>query len=848
MRRLLAFISIVVFTGNLFGQVTTWSLDDISYANPKAFVIRGIQVKGAIRTDVHAIKIISGLAVDEKIMVPGDDISKAVKNLWDQELFADVYITAEKVQGDDIFLVIHVKEKPRLHKFRFVGEPRARIKNDLREKIKLVKGQILTNHRVAQVENTVRDYYVDKGFRDAKVWIDQSKSDSLPDQAAIVHIHINIGERVRIQDINFAGNTNMKDGKLRRQFKDTKRARWWNVFSVSKFIRPQYSADLKNIPVKYSEEGFRDARITYDTIYDVSSDRMNIDVTIDEGRQYYFGDIEFVGNTKRKSSDLRRVLGIKSGDVYNQKLLETRLYANPNGTDVSSLYLDEGYLFFSVDAVEKRVVGDSIDLEIRIYEGRPARIDRVIVNGNTKTNDKVIMRALRTQPGNLFKRSDLLRSQQELIAMGYFDQQQLGVVPIPNPENGTVDIEYTVVEKPSDQIELSAGWGGNRVVGTLGLSFNNFSTKNVFKKGAWRPLPAGDGQRLSIRAQSTGTWFQSYNLSFTEPWLGGKKPNSFTMSAYHSFYSENGQTKRIRDANGKLVRDENGNTILNPNRAAFKTYGVALSLGRRLKIPDDYFTLNNQVNYQYFVLENSSSQFIFSDGFANNLNFATILQRSSIFDPIFPESGTKISLTCQVTPPYSLFRSKDTDYASMAPQEKYNLLEYHKWKLNSQWFLGLAKNLVLNTKIGYGYLGSYNKELGTAPFERFYLGGDGLTNFQLDGREIIALRGYNNGALSPSTGAAFVSKYTMELRYKVTGNPAATIFGVGFLEAGNSVIDFRNFKPFEVRRSAGFGVRIFMPMFGLLGLDWGYPLDLLPGQTKRSGQVHFTIGGNINGW
>lgn len=847
MRRLLFICGLLISMVSAQGQfLTRWTLDDIDYANPRKFEIGGITVSGTTRTDRQAIRIISGLTVGEEIMVPGEQISEAIKNLWKQELFSDVSISATKILGDKLFLDIHVEERPRLSKFRFTGRLKKGEVDDIRDKIKLVRGQVMTAHRLEVIKNKSTEFFVDKGYLNAQTTVTEDVDDS-SSNVVIVTIHIDKGQRVKINDIIFHGNNSLTSGKLWRQMKDTKRKIWYNILTSSKIIDEQYVQDKENIIKKYNEAGFRDARIVKDSIYKVSNELANIEITIDEGSKYYIRNIEFVGNTKYKAKDLHKIINIKKGDIYNQKTLDTKLFADPNGRDVSSLYLDNGYLFFSVDAKEKLVENDSIDLEIQIYEGKQATINEVRVIGNTKTNDHVIMREIRTKPGNLFRRSDIIRTQRELIATGYFDQQQLGVNPIPNPESGTVDIEYTVVEKPSDQIQLSAGWGGNRIVGTLGLTFNNFSARSIFKKGSWRPLPSGDGQRLSLQAQSTGTYYQSYNFSFTEPWLGGRKPNSLTVSIYHSLYSQNGQSKYLKDNNGKYIKDDSGEKIINPTRAYFKTYGAAVGLGKRLKWPDDFFTLYSELGYKYFVMQNSTSQFIFSDGYANNLSLKTVISRNSLEGNIYYTGGSNTSLTLQVTPPYSMFRG-NVDYSSMSLQKKYNMLEYHKWKLNTQWFFKLAGNLVLNTKAGFGYLGAYNKELGTAPFERFYVGGDGLSNFRLDGREIIRLRGYQNGSLSPSTGAAIVSKYTMELRYPLTLNPSAMIFGLAFLEAGNSVISFRNFSPFEVKRSAGVGVRIFMPMFGLLGLDWGYPLDLLPGQTQRQGQIHFTIGGNFNGW
>jgi outer membrane protein insertion porin family len=841
MKKILLLLSLISFL-----SLSSQNKVVLDYANPQEYNVGGITVAGNYNYDANTIKVLSGLAVGDRILIPGDKIARAIKNLWEQGLFSDVKINIVKIYEKDIFLEIEITEKSRLSKFKFTGLKKSEADN-VREDIKLVRGKVITENVKVRSAAIIKKYFIDKGFLHTNVEVFEEPDTTLADHI-ILTFKVDKGNRVKIKDINFYGNKAIKSSKLRAAMKETKRARVYNIFHSSKLIQDNYDTDLKKVIEKYNEKGYRDAFIKYDTIYFLNDDFVTIDITIDEGNPYYFRNIEFVGNTKYKTKDLKDILGIKKGDIYNKKLLDTRLSMDPNGRDISSLYLDDGYLFFSADAVEKTIENDSIDFEIRIYEGRQATINRVIVKGNTKTNDHVILREIRTRPGQLFSRSDIIRTQRELAQLGYFDAEQLAVNPIPNQESGTVDIEYTVAEKPSDQIELSAGWGGNRVVGTLGLTFNNFSTRNVFKKGTWTPLPSGDGQRLSLRAQTTGTWFQSYNMSFTEPWLGGKKPNSLTFSVYHSFFSENGQSKWLKDANNKFVRDDDGNKIKNITRAAFKSYGSSIGLGTRLKWPDDFFTAYGELGYQYFVLENSNSQFVFSDGFANNLYVSGNISRNSIDQPIYPRSGSQTSLTLQITPPYSLFRPKDFDYNSLEISKRYNLLEYHKWKFQSQWFMKLAGNLVLQSKAGFGYLGYFNKDLGAAPFERFYLGGDGLTNFQLDGREIIALRGYDNGSLSPRTGAAYVQKFNMELRYPFTLNPSATIYGLAYAEAGSSWLNFNNYRPFELYRSAGVGIRIFMPMFGLLGLDWGYPLDLLPGQTQRKGQVHFTIGGNINGW
>jgi outer membrane protein insertion porin family len=490
--------------------------------------------------------------------------------------------------------------------------------------------------------------------------------------------------------------------------------------------------------------------------------------------------------------------------------------------------MDDGYLFFNVTPVEVSVDNDSIDLEMRIYEGKQARINKVTVSGNVKTNDRVIMREIRTKPGQLFSRADIIRTQRELAQLGYFDQEKLGVNPVPNPADGTVDIEYTVEEKPSDQLELSGGYGANQLVGTLGISFNNFSARNFFKKGAWRPLPSGDGQRLSLRAQTNGKYYQSYNASFTEPYLGGKKPNSLSVSVFYS-------------------KQTNGTSSSNENHQEINISGISVGLGKRLKKPDDYFSIYHEVSYQYYTLQNYGGTFLFSNGVSNNLSFQETISRNSIDAPIYPRTGSQLSLTLQLTPPYSLFNG--VNYKTATDAEKYKFIEYHKWKFTSSWFTKLVGNLVLNTKIQYGFLGLYNRDLGASPFERFYLGGDGLSGYALDGREIIALRGYENNSVTPQNssgsqiGGTIFDKYTLELRFPVSLNPSATIYFLTFAEAGNSWLKFKEFNPFNTKRSVGAGIRIFLPVFGLLGLDYGYGFDEIPNYPDANhGQFHFSIG------
>jgi outer membrane protein insertion porin family len=604
--------------------------------------------------------------------------------------------------------------------------------------------------------------------------------------------------------------------------KETKSKNFWRIFKISKFIDQNYEDDMKNIISTYNEVGYRDARITHDTTYMNSDNTMTIEITINEGETYKFGNIVFIGNTVYSSEELSQQLGIENGDIFDQSVLDSRLFGSQEGTDISSLYLDDGYLFFNATPIEVSATERKIDLEVRVYEGKQARINKVMVRGNTKTNDHVIMRELRTRPGDLFKRSDIMRSQRELSQMQYFNPEKFDVKVDPDQVRNEVDITYVVEEKSSDQIQLQGGWGAGRVVGQVGLTFNNFSTRNLFKKDRWLPLPSGDGQRLTISASSTGTNYQNYNISFTEPWLGGKKPRSFQTSLFKSI-STYGEGE---------------------NRSATNITGIVVGIGTRLQFPDDYFTLYNGINMQQYELINSQSFFTFTDGFSNNISYNIKLGRNSLDQLIFPRRGSNISLSLKVTPPYSMFDGVD-DYSTITDQEKYAWIEYYKWKFKSSWFSAFTDKLVLNTRVEMGILGAYNKSLGIAPFERFYLGGDGMSGmgYSFDGRELIALRGYGNNTLSPITGGTIYNKYTTELRYAISLNPGSTVYALGFLEAGNAWDKFDNLNPFGVKRSAGFGVRIMLPMIGLMGLDYGWGLDEIPGRPDANGgQFHFSIG------
>ncbi len=805
---------------------TTQSLTELQVGAGE-YEIGGVKVTGSSNLDQRVITLIAGLQIGDKITFPGDKTTKAIKNLWRQKLFDDIGIFITEIKGDLVFLEIRLTELPKLSKYGIRGLQKSK-QADLREELDLSSGVIVTENLIVLTRNRARNFFVLKGYLNTTVDIvtfpDTSKSNSV-----IMEINVNRGPKVKIEDINYFGVENIKISKLNRTMKKTKNTSFVNLFRSSKLDKQEFKNDQRSIISKYNALGYRDARIVRDTVYAVSPDRINVDLYIEEGRKYYFRNITWLGNTKYSTEKLNSVLRINKGDVYDADYLQERLFADPTGGDVSSVYLDNGYLFFDLNPVEVLVENDSIDLEMRIREGRQATIKNVTVVGNDRTNDHVVMRELRTKPGELFRRSDIQRSMRELQQLGFFEPTELNVNPMPNAETGTVDIEYSVVERSTSQLELQGGWGANNLVGTLGLNFNNFSVNNMFKEGAWRPLPAGDGQTVNLRAQSTGRFYQSYSISFTEPWLGGKKPNSLTLSFYHNVQNRNGRDKD------------------DPAAEILKITGFTVGLGKRLRWPDDYFTLYQAVDVQRYKMTNYPLADInFKEGFVNNFAYKVTFGRNNTVSPIYPRNGSLFNISGELTLPYSIF--SDRNFEEETPQEKYEFLEYYKWKVNSSWFTEIVDKLVLKTSGEFGFLGAYNKNLGLPPFERFELGGDGLQNFVLDGREIIGMRGYPNSSLRPSNsvsdiGGSIYNKFTLELRYLITENPNAQIFTLAFLEGGNTFTDFDNYQPFELKRSAGMGVRIFMPMFGILGIDFGYGFDPRPGfSTPSKWNTHFIIG------
>ena len=866
----LIFILLIIDV-NLNAQV---SIGDkiVDYANPKEYLLGGITISGVKYLDNNALIMLSGLSVGDKIRIPGDQTAKAIENLWKQGLFKNIIITITKVEGTQVFLNIDLKERPRMSSFAFKGVKKAEI-DKIRETLKLTRGNVVTDNLLLRAENSIKGYFIEKGYLDTEVVIDVKADTSRVNHVKLI-FNIDKNEKVKIKSINIYGNKHYTDEKVKSSLKETKEKGnfkpmdgfeglilnavrdvatfrfndlveytrdYFNrniklrVFKASKFIKDNYEEDKVNLINSYNEEGYRDALIVKDSVYRNSDGTISIDITLNEGNRYYFGNIYWVGNTKYPDAILDKVLRIQRGDIYNYELLNQNLTFNQNEDDVSSLYMNDGYLFFSARPVEVGVRNDSIDIEVRIYEGKQATLKNVTIKGNTRTNDHVIIREIRTVPGQLFSRSDIIRTTRELAQLKYFNAETINPNIVPNQVDGTVDVEYQLEEVSSDQIELSGGWGYGRIIGTLGVSFNNFSLRNIFKPKMWRPVPTGDGQKLSLRLQSYGKGYISYSFSFTEPWLGGKKPHAFTVSYYHSVYSYG------------AGRDT-------PDWHQFKIDGVTIGLGRRLTWPDDYFSLYTAINFQRYDLYQYTQIFTFGGGTGtyNNISFNVTLARNSIDFPIYPRNGSNVSVSVDFTPPFSGFSNRN--FAELDDIQKYQWLEYHKWNLLAAYFTPIYKNLVIMARAKFGFLGAYDKELGVTPFERYYLGGDGLSGYNnMDGRELIGMRGYENNSLTPNywrssnVGGTIYDKFTLELRYPISLNPSATIYVATFLEAGNSWLRFNDFNPFEAYRSAGVGLRVFLPMFGILGLDWGYGFDPVPGLPNANrGQFHFSINQSID--
>ena len=807
-------------------KIDTTSNQNMSFEKGKEYTLGGITVTGLKKFSEETVKVFTGLRDGQTIKLPGDKLTSAIKKLYESKQFSNVDVYLAKIDVDAVYLQFDVQELPQLNKVKIIGVKKSKAKELIKD-AELKTGAMLTDNLIVTTKNYITKKYTDKGFLKTKVNLDV-QADTSDINTVNMKVFIDKGSKIKIKDIIFTGNKELLDKNLRKEMSNTKRKFFGRFWKGSKYIEEKYQEDLESILDRYSRLGFRDARILSDKISWNDDNTININIDLEEGRQYRFADILFVGNKEYTDEQLRLVLRIDKGDVYNGAVLKERVKGDgkPTSEDLSTLYQDNGFLFSQVNAVETKVQNDSITVEIRIREDEKARIKKVTVSGNDKTNDHVIFRELRVKPGDLFSRSAIIRSIREIGQLGFFDQNVTPDV-VPDYQNKTADIDFTVVEKGGSQIELQGGYGGGSFIGTLGLSFNNFSIRNIFNKEAYKPLPMGDGQSLALRLQTSRT-FNTYSFSFTEPWLGGRKPKSLSFSVYSSNqYQFNFQT-------GDVDKSQSLGII-----------GASLGLGQRLNWPDDYFQLSQTISYQSFNLSNYGFRVgtsILNNGTLNNLSYSAAITRNSAGPSlIFPTYGSEFSFAVKATLPYSLFTDKE--YANLETQEKYKWLEYYKFTAKGKWYTAFTDKLVLMTNAEMGYLGFYNSELGQNPFERYFVGGDGIAQFQLDGRETVGLRGYENNRLSSAEGGTIFNKFQLELRYSITDAPSASIYTLGFLEGGNSYDNFETFNPFSIKRSAGVGVRIFMPAFGLLGIDFAHGFDPLPGLIEKSGwQTHFIIG------
>ena len=828
----------------------------VDYNNPKKYIVGGVKVEGNTYYSSDQIIQVSGLREGMEVTVPSEDMSSVVNRLWLQRYFEDVTLAIDSIAPtrDTAFFKISLLERPRVSRWVFSGVKSGEEK-ELRERLNFRRGTEFSEYIAKTSVDIIKRYYKEKGFINVNVDVN-TKKDSVIRGAIRVQFAIDRGEKVKIKTITFAGNDNVKESKLVRSMKKTRDGRLQNFFSSKKFNESEYENDKRSMISTFNEAGYRDARIVKDTMYYIEPGRLQIDFEIDEGKKYYFRDITWTGNSVYSSDALNQILMINKGDVYDVVTLQKRLFGGGKQSeyDVTKAYRDNGYLFFNIQPVELMVEGDSVDVELRIVEGKPATLNNIIINGNDLTNERVIRRQLFTSPGYLFSQTNFERSIREIASMGQFDPEAImgegGYSIIPNQLNNTVNLVYNVTEKPSSQLELSGGWGGNTFVATVGVSFNNFSTRRFFDKTAWRPVPLGDAQNLSLRFQTNGTYYTSLSASFSEPWLFGKKPTSLNTSLYYT-----------RQTNSYLALN-----ILN-NDQYMEVYGFAAGIGKRLKWPDNYFVLYNQLSWQTYKLQDWGYQFMFDTGISHNLSYTLSLSRNSTDQQIYPRVGSDFSFSLQLTPPYSLMRKnnygkldadgkptkveswRDIDYNQQISQDRYRWIEYHKWSFKGAIYTKLVGDLVLMARAQFGYLGYYNRNWGYSPFEGFRVGGDGMSGYDTYGSEIISLRGYENYSLTPqatadsATGNYYAGnvydKFTVELRYPVILQPQSTIYALLFLEGGNCWSDIRDFNPFQIKRSAGVGVRVFLPMIGLLGVDWGWGFDD-PHYGKS--QFHFVIG------
>ena len=831
------------------------------YGSPRKYIVASVSVEGNTYFSDNQIIQLTGLYKGAGVTVPGDDISNIVNRLWAQRYFRDIAVSADSVSqgGDSIYLRIAIKERPRVSRWTFSGIKNGERK-ELLERLNLRRGGEFSDYVSSTCCDIITRYFKEKGF--SRVAVEpQVKKDTVVRNAIRVNFAINKGKKVKIKDINFSGNEHMKNFKLARIMKKTKAKRWYNFFNSKKFNAKEFENDKKNIITAYNEAGYRDARIARDSVYTLPDGRVSIDIDIDEGRKYYFRNITWTGNSVYTAEALQSVLQVGKGDVYDVVTMQKRLFGGGKQSDydVSKLYRDNGYLFFNVKPVEMNIEKDSVDVEMRIVEGKQATLNNIIINGNDLTNERVVRRQIFTRPGYLYSQSDFERSLREVASMGQFDPEEMykptGYNILPDEQNNTVDLVYNVTEKPSSQLELSGGWGANTFIGTIGLNFNNFSTRRIRDKSAWRPVPLGDAQTLSLRLQTSGTYYTALSMSFVEPWLFGKKPTSLNLSAYFT-----------RQTNSYLAWN------ITSHDREMMIFGFSAGIGKRLKWPDNYFVLYNTLSWQVYKLNNwYSNYFIFDDGTSHNISYTIGLSRNSTDQQIFPRQGSDISLSLQFTPPFSLFRRtdkgtldangnpvkvssyKDIDYDKWSAKERYKWIEYHKWTFKADFYTKLAGDLVLKTRAHFGYLGYYNRRWGYSPFEGFLVGGDGMTGYSTYGNDIVSLRGYENYSLTPIAYSSYNSngynyagnvydKFTVELRYPIILQPQSTIFALIFAEGGNAWADIKDFNPFHLKRSAGVGARIYLPVVGLIGIDWGYGFDRDATGRKGGSQFHFIIG------
>ncbi|MDR2584674.1 MAG: outer membrane protein assembly factor BamA [Prevotellaceae bacterium] len=813
-------------------EIVTQTNVVIDFSNPKKYILADLEVKGVKLISKEQILNIVGLVVGDEVTIPGDQFSSVVQRLYQQRAFSDVVIRVDSLRKDSVYVSINLVERPRASLWDFTGIKKSE-RQDLEDRLKLRWRSEISDFILRSSSDIIKRFYQEKGFLNVQVTVSQV-ADTLIPNAVRVFFNVDRGDKVKIKKINFIGNENVKTQRLRFAMKNTKDKHILNLFSSKKFKEKEYPQDKQSLIQKFQEKGFFDARIIRDSIYYIDKKHLGIDIEVEEGQKYFFRNVTWTGNSIFPTESLNRVLMIEKGDVFDVVTLEKRLYSEPKG-NIQTIYKDQGYVFCQIMHVEHNIDKDSIDVEIRIFEGKPAMFNNITINGNTITNEQVVRRQLFIRPGYPYEQTALERSARELMSIGLFNEEKVGsgIGFFPNQRDNTVDIAFNLEEKPSSQLEVAGGWGGNTFVGTLGVSFNNFSTRRMLEKKAWRPVPLGDAQTLSLRFQTSGTYYTAASASFIEPWLFGKKPTSLNLSAY--FTRQTASTY----------------FYLNPDQF-MEIYGLAAGLGTRLKWPDSYFVLYNELSAQRYRLQDWQYYFIFSNGTSNNLSWKINLRRNSTDQPIYPRLGQDLSFALQLTPPYSLFKDKNTDFNSMTTAQRYKWIEYHKWTFQGSFFstlLGkevIGKDLVLMTRAQFGYLGYYNRKLGYSPFEGFLVGGDGMSGYNTYGADVIGLRGYKNQSLTPYANNAYsgnvYDKFTLEVRFPIILEPQSTIFILGFLEGGNCWSDIKDFNPFSIKRSAGVGVRVLLPIVGMLGIDWGYGFDPVGGDKRGGSNIHFVIG------